>query len=156
MRMALAVWALAGVAAADVTVYRVVDQQGRVSYSDRPPADGTAEAVTVQAADPTPSTEDAARQAQMRELTDRLREERLARETARAEAGAASVPYALPAEPRYESSVDENWLPIYYPGYAPRPPWYRPPPVLRPPLAPQPNPQSLSPRGLQQRLRNAR
>lgn len=152
----IGLWALAGTVGADVTVYRVVDEDGHVSYSDRPPAQGPAEALSVAVEEPLPSPEVEARRKAMRDVTERLAEERLARDQARAEADRAVVPYAMP-ESSGGSNTDERWLPVYsgyYPGYGPRPPGYRPPPRPRP--VPQPNPDSHSPRGLQQRLENAR
>lgn len=137
-------------AAAEVTVYRVVDAEGHVSFSDRPPTGAVAEELKVDADPPAASPEVAERQAAMRELGEKLRQERLAREAGLAAAPPSTSVQQHPAE-RF---VEERWLPLYYPAYAPRPPWHRPPP--RPAPLPQPNPDSLSPRGLQQRLQDAR
>lgn len=44
-------------AAADQTVYRVIDAQGRVSYTDTPPKDGKAEPVTLRETNTQPAME---------------------------------------------------------------------------------------------------
>lgn len=54
---AVVFWCMALAAAADQTVYRVIDAQGRVSYTDTPPKDGEAEPVTLREINTQPAME---------------------------------------------------------------------------------------------------
>lgn len=139
-----------------VTVYKSVDADGNVSYSDTPPADGrSAESIQITEYATGLSAEDMIRLQSMRETTDRMRDDRLAREEQRAQEQ-AYLPAALPDyAPGDESQTSDTryLLPVYYPRH----------PRWRPPYVPPertsgliPNPDSLSPRGLQERLRQAR
>lgn len=164
--LAITIGLLAPLCAAAATVYRSVDANGTVSFSDRPPADVPAEQLQVDAKDPPPSPEVEARREAMRKLGAEMREDRLQRE--------GLVPPAAPASPvaGRNGDVDEGdretrgytgypYYPGYpgYPGYPSwRPPGTRPPPwppQAAPPI-PRPNPDSASPRGLKERLRQAR
>jgi len=158
-RAVLAGALLVALPALGATVYKTVDAEGKVSYSDTPPPAGTpAEVIETRAAPDVPDAEAAARLEQMRETTDRLRADRLAREQERAQPYA---PESYPSEPPYQAPVEQRWLVPYYPPYRYRPgDGHRPPPPPRPPLLePEPLPSgadALSPRGLQARLRKAR
>lgn len=125
------------------TVYRSVED-GVVTFSDQPPDDAeTAEAIELLVPEVSADPDLEARLAAMRESTDRMAEDRRAREKHRAElratrtasaAGATQVP-----DPRVVYGGG------YWPGYIggpvrPRPPLHRPP--LRPghPIQPVPSP----------------
>jgi hypothetical protein len=151
------------------TVYKTVDAAGKVSYSDTPPAQGAAvEVIETRDSDASPDPDAAARLEQMRETTDRLRADRLAREQARALAPTPAYP-EYPQEESSRSDDGSGWLVPYYPPYRrwhddghrpPPPPYVRPgPPPLPPPhVRPEPPPDTdaHSPRGLRERLRAAR
>ncbi|MHA7817549.1 MAG: DUF4124 domain-containing protein [Pseudohaliea sp.] len=132
---------LSRVLAEPATIYRTVDAQGTVTFSDQPPDDGTAEVLSI---DVPPAADPALLERRldaMRETTERMAADRRARENARAElaaarqpaprpeAGPAPVPRTLvvPATPLY------GW-PAYRHPWRPRPS-LRPRPV-RPPLRP--------------------
>lgn len=152
--------ALAGaLPALGATVYKSVDSEGKVSFSDTPPAAGTAtEVIETRDTHTSPDPDSAERLQQMRETTDRLRADRLARERERALPPAPAYPDSPPQDDA-QLDDEERWLLPYYPPYRR---WHggghRPPP--RPPYAePEPLPsgtRSLSPRGLNSRLRDAR
>ena len=152
--------ALAGaLPALGATVYRSVDAEGKVSFSDTPPAAGTAtEVIQTRDTYTSPDPDSAERLQQMRETTDRLRADRLARERERALPPAPAYP-GYPPQDDAQLDEEERWLLPYYPPYRRRHGGgHRPPP--RPPYAePEPLPsgtRSLSPRGLNSRLRDAR
>ncbi len=86
--------ALAGaLPALGATVYRSVDAEGKVSFSDTPPAAGTAtEVIETRDTYTSPDPDSAERLQQMRETTDRLRADRLAREQERALPPAPALP----------------------------------------------------------------
>lgn len=155
----LALALLAAAPAAAVTVYRSTDAEGRVRFSDQPPPDGAAEALEIEAATPAPSPEVEARRAAMRELTEQMREARLERErTVAPPAAALAAPAPLPPYYPARGYVEEprgSWLPVYLP-YRHHPRFHHHHP--RPPHAATPPPhfESLSPRGLRQRLRELR
>ena len=138
-------------AAADVTVYRSVDHDGAVSFSDRPPMDAQSLPIRIEADDPPPSPEVAERREAIREVTEQMQADRHEREQERALAAAAA---AEPQAPDYapEHYDDPDYIPIYYP-YAPRRPWWADQPRPNPPAPPRPNPHSASPRGLVERIR---
>lgn len=122
------------------TVYKSVDADGNVSYSDQPPKTGaTVERIDIPESRPARSEEDAARLEAMREVTARMREDRLERERARAEE-AARLYYPPPAPRPTESSRSDQWVPLYYPLY---PRWPHHPPEVhpRPPWRPHPKPE---------------
>ncbi len=104
------------------TVYKSVDEQGRVTFSDQPPAAGeAAETLTYDPGDPVSAEEAQQRLDRMRETTDRMAAGRREREAARA----AAEP--RPSQPAAPAPVEP--LPTYYPVYlggARRPPYHRP------------------------------
>lgn len=125
----------ASLGSAAATVYKTVDADGHVTYSDQPPKSGAeAERIEIPAYQPARSEEDAARTDAMRAVTERMREDRLERERVRAEAAARQY-YPPPAEQRSERRDSGYWVPLYYPLY---PRWPHRPPVARPPLRPEP------------------
>lgn len=130
---------LPGAQAEPTTVYRTVDAQGNVTFSDQPPADGSAEVLSI---DVPPAADPAAleqRLEALRATTDRMAADRRARETRRAELAAArrAAPQPEPDPvPRTRAVPATPWY--GWPGYRPswRPaPRVRPHPV-RPPLQP--------------------
>lgn len=156
--------ALAGAFPAQgATVYRTVDAGGKVSFSDTPPPPGSAtEVIEMRDTHAGPDPEAAERLEQMRATTDRLREDRLAREQERALPPAPAYPgYPEPAqEDSARRDEAQPWLLPYYPPYrrwhggGDHRPWPRPPYA-----EPEPLPSgsgALSPRGLKARLREAR
>jgi UDP:flavonoid glycosyltransferase YjiC (YdhE family) len=146
-----------------ITVYKTVAPDGSVSYSDQPPAEGQRSATLEINEYPTGlSALDMRRLQEMRETTDRMREDRLQRERQRDRERArrddppyAAAPTAPPPNDRADG--ERYMLPAYYPRYPryPHHPRWRPPyrydDDTRPALIPNPN--SASPRGLVQRIR---
>jgi hypothetical protein len=148
-------------AAGAETVFRSVDENGVVTFSDTPPA-GDVQAETLRIDTPGPQDPQAyeAQLDSMRETTDRMVADRMARERHRAELReieARTEAYQAPPEPVYDPTV--GYAPVYtgrrYPGHY-RPPWRpgfhpRPePPIARPPLRPghpgrDPNDQLMRP-----------
>jgi hypothetical protein len=103
------------------TVYKSVDEQGRTTFSDQPPAPGeAAEILTYDPGEPVSPEEAQQRLDRMRANTDRMAAAREEREAARTAAdNRRRPPEPPPAEP----------LPTYYPVYlggARRPPYHRP------------------------------
>ncbi len=152
--------ALLGIAAPAyaITVYKSVDANGKVTFSDQPPVAGTrAETIEIEDHTAPDSVETDARLRAMRETTDRLRDDRLARERQRNPPQPAP-PYVVyqQAPQRIEDSRPGYLVPVYRPRYPYRPqyPDHHPHPPLRPDTSP--NTSSLSPRGLNARLREAR
>jgi hypothetical protein len=132
---------LSGARAEPTTVYRTVDAQGNVSFSDQPPADGAAEVLSIDVPPPADPAVLEERLEAMRETTERMAADRLARESAResqrAELAAARQPEPQP-EPVPRTLIVPS-APLYgWPGY--RPPWRPRPPVrphpVHPPLQP--------------------
>jgi len=148
-------------------VYRFVDESGRVVFSDQPPPSGVdAEEVAV------PETETAAsgaeageRMERMLSVTDKLQQDRIARETERQAAQAAAVQAREPppVEPAEDDDDGGGWYPVYGPGYGwgpgwpgygpphhrpPRPPWHRPP-EWSPEMPPPPRMRFNPPAGIQ-------
>ena len=125
--------------AAPTTVYRSVDAEGTVTFSDQPPADGAAEALSIDAPPPADPDILEARLEAMRETTARMATDRRAREQARAERSAArerasgSALEGQPRTPVVRTAPLYGW-PAYRPPWRPRPP-LRPDPVY-PPLRP--------------------
>ena len=132
------------------TVYRTVDESGVVSFSDTPPAGE--EAVEELAIEVTPPQDPEAysqRLEDMRETTDRMAEDRRAREKHRAEMREIAARQA-PVQQTFQPDLVDQYSTVwsgssgyYYPTG--RPPWrpgYRPPvhrpPVHRPPVQIQP------------------
>ena len=156
--------ALAGaVPALGATVYRTVDAEGRVSFSDTPPPPGSAaEVIEMRDTRAGPDPETAERLEPMRATTDRLREDRLAREQERALPPAPTYP-GYPEQAQEDSARQDEtqrWLLPYYPPYRLWTADGAHPPRPRPPyVEPKPPPSgggALGPRGLKARLREAR
>lgn len=139
------------------TVYRTVDENGVVSFSDTPPeGDQPVEAMTLDV----PAAQDPEVYQQnleaMRESTDRMVEDRQAREKHRAEMRELAARSAPPTTQAPQTLVDQystGWSSSYNSGhyYRPgRPPWrpgYRPRPehpIHRPPVRPMPSTQNNS------------
>jgi hypothetical protein len=140
-----------GVAQAQ-TVYKSVDENGNVTFSDTPPADDRVVAEQLELNVPAPAAlEDQAQYLQdMRETTDRMAADRREREKHRAEVrelNARAQSYTAAGNDQSESTVDDYYTTVpgytarsgyYYgphrPGYKPRPEH----PVARPPLRPVP------------------
>lgn len=134
-------------------VYKTIDEQGVVSFSDVPPEGGEeVEQYEIEAPPAQPTDEYVQNLEAMRETTDRMAEDRRAREKHRAEMRElAARTEAYQAAPEPQVVEVERYVPgypgaYYRPGYRPgHPPW-RPGhgpvpghPVIRPPVqAPPP------------------
>jgi hypothetical protein len=127
------------------TVYRTVDENGVVSFSDmRPAGDTPVETMVINAQAPQASEAAQQRLQDMRETTDRMAADRMAREKHRAEIRQLQAQ----AQPRYDYQYPRESNPQYlgfssgYSGYSSYPsrPWRRSHkrrsqhPVARPPL----------------------
>ena len=148
---ALLLLRLSPVQAEPTTVYRTVDAQGTVTFSDQPPADAQAQVLSIEVPPPAEPGLLEERLEAMRETTARMAADRRARESQRAELAAARQPepqpgtaagtaagtmprtLVVPTAPLY------GW-PAYHRPWRPRPP-VRPHPV-QPPLLPG---QSVAP-----------
>jgi hypothetical protein len=138
-------WCLPSPAA---TVYRTVDEDGVVSFSDTPPATGApVETVVIDTPVSQLSDEEQQQRLQdMRETTDRMATDRREREKHRAELRreqAQTQPQLPPyTEPYYSSSYSSGYSGYY--SYPTRRPGFRPGhsrprpvnPIARPPLRP--------------------
>lgn len=156
---ALLLGALLGFAApaCATTVYKSVDANGKVTFSDQPPVGASTETIEIGDYTVPDSVETEARLRAMRETTDRLRDDRLERERQRNSTQPASPYVVYQQQPqRIEDSNPGYLVPVYRPRYPYRPqyPDHHPQPPLRPDTLP--NTSSLSPRGLNARLRAAR
>ncbi len=127
------------------TVYKTVDEQGVVSFSDVPPEDGV-KAETLQVQAPAPLGDEYQENLEaMRETTDRMAADRRERERHQAELRELDARANPPAQTvNYESP---DYFPVYGGGYynRRRDYWYggRPKPehpIARPPLRPRPTP----------------
>jgi hypothetical protein len=106
-----------------ITVYKWVDENGRVSFADQPPAtSGAVETLHLHGLTPVDSTLTEQRLARMREVTDRMARDRREREKQRTEQRKAR---------QLASQVESHYYPVYGGGrrYYPRPPIGRPPGV---------------------------
>jgi hypothetical protein len=128
---------LAAAPLAATTVYKTVDERGRVSFSDQPPPAGApVEVLDYSVPDVRPSELVSARLEAMRETTDRMAADRREREAHRAKlrAEARAAEAAANPAPAYQD---------YYPPYRTivrrggilRPGWGHPPLRPRPPIA---------------------
>ncbi len=136
--------ALPGLAAGGeaTTVYRSVDEQGVVSFSDTPPAaQAASEAMQIRYSPAGADAEASQRLEQMRETTDRMAADRREREKHRAEMRDIALRQQPVVEQTvvYESSESSEYSGWYYPysgGYYPSPRPYPPHPGHhpRPPL----------------------
>ena len=144
--------------AQQTTVYKTVDEQGVVSFSDSPPADSPdAEKFQIDTPAPQPTGEYEKNLEAMRETTDRMADDRRAREKHRAEMrelAARSGSYGQAAEPatvqydQYLPSYGYSSSGHYRPGKPPWRPGYRPKPehpIARPPHRPPPPPANTRP-----------
>ncbi|MCB1689756.1 MAG: DUF4124 domain-containing protein [Halioglobus sp.] len=121
------------------TVYKSVDDSGAVSFSDtRPPGDVLVETVVIETQAPPSSDLTAQRLKEMRETTDRMVADRMAREKHRAELRQLDAQrYAETSSPDLSEYYDTT---TSYTGYYPYPvrrEWRRPNrpvhPIARPP-----------------------
>jgi len=149
---------LACLPAAAAKVYKTVDANGVVSFSDTQPADASeVELLEIEVTEPQLSATDQQRLEDMRETTDRMAADRRARELHRAELRQQRTP--AQTQVVEVGSGDDGYAngysgyypyPVRRPGWRPRPthpiarpPGYRPP--MRPPLGIQPRPQPAKP-----------
>lgn len=124
------------------TVYKSVDESGVVSYSDSVPENNTLlEEVEFSEQDPPPNSDAQQRLEDMRETTDRMAADRMAREKHRAEMRELQAKTDALREPQYTDYPDyPDYTTIYtgYPRYYPRrhrPGHVKPVhPIARPPL----------------------
>lgn len=147
----LVILAYSALAQGQATVYKSVDEQGVVTFSDRPPIDA-AQLERLQIDTPPPSTTGEYEQnlEAMRDTTDRMAADRREREKHRAELRELQARTDAYKEPRYDTRDHDDYSYVsgyrdYYPGggYRPgKPPWrpgHRPKPehpIARPPLGP--------------------
>lgn len=121
------------------TVYKTVDDNGVVSYSDTPPAEGVVtETLVIDVQDPQLTETEQQRIEDMRATTDRMVADREAREKHRAELREQQAERQRAAQPDYVV-VESDPYPFYYPYPVRRPGWNRPRPghpIARPPLRP--------------------
>ena len=132
------------------TVYRSVDESGAVSFSDTPPAgEQEAEELELQVAPPQDPEIYSQRLEDMRETTDRMAEDRRAREKHRAEMRELAARNSAQQQASQATLVDHYssaWSTGSYYHTPGRPPWrpgYRPEPehpIYRPPVHIQPVP----------------
>jgi hypothetical protein len=116
-------------------VYKTVDENGVVSFSDISPEQGDVEILKINAATPQPDVDQQANLDAMRETTDKMATDRREREKHRAELKeiAAEKKAAITPQPIYT-----NYYPVY-PGNYLNPGRPRPVhPIARPPLRPHP------------------
>lgn len=152
--LAAAVLAFCCLPALGATVYRTVDENGVVSFSDSPP-EGDPDAESFQIATPEPQDAEEAQQRleDMRETTDRMASDRREREKHRAELreiqGDQQRQQQQQSPQYYDRGYIDYYPPIYtsgrsirrqdYYGSAPWHPDYRPRPehpIARPPVRP--------------------
>jgi hypothetical protein len=130
-------------AASAATVYKTVDENGVVSYSDTPPVEEVAvETMVLDVQTPDLSDTSQEQLEAMRETTDRMVADRQQREKHRAElrkqqaqsqAPQQVVQYTEPGNYNYSGTSSGYYpYPVYRPGHRPRPGH----PIVRPPLRP--------------------
>lgn len=137
------------------TVYKSVDANGVVTYSDvKPPDEILVETLELTVSEPASPDTAAQRLEDMRETTDRMVADRLAREKHRAEIRQLEAQTAASREQEavaddYEATEVYGGYYPYYPAAHPHRPWrppYHPPrpdhPIVHPPLSP---PSNLAP-----------
>ena len=127
------------------TVYKTVDENGVVSFSDKPPAEN-AEVLKISTPPPQAPEEYIANLEAMRETTDRMARDRREREKHRAELKeiaardaarqAQQQPIYTDYYPGYSGAYRNRGRPPYRPGYRPKPEH----PIVHPPLRPAPGP----------------
>jgi hypothetical protein len=130
------------------TVYKSIDANGVVTYSDvKPPDDVLVETLEFDQPEPVNSDVEAQRLEDMRETTDRMAADRMAREKYRAELRQLDAETEASRAPAPDDLTDYNDSTPIYTGYYPYPypvrrPWrppYHPrpvPPIAHPPLLP--------------------
>jgi len=126
------------------TVYKTVDENGVVSFSDTPPAtDAPVETMKIDAPTPEVSADEQQRLQDMRETTDRMAADRKAREQQRAELRKEQSQPATPAPDYTDYMGYSGGNTGYYDRYPLRRPGYRPglrprpeQPIARPPVRP--------------------
>jgi len=121
------------------TVYKSVDENGVVSYSDtRPEGEVDVETLLIEVQDPDLTETEQQRLEAMRETTDRMAADRMAREKQRTELRQQRAQeQPLQAPPTY--IIDSGGYPVYYPYPVRRPGWNRPRPthpIAHPPMRP--------------------
>lgn len=129
--------------ASAATVYKTVDENGVVSFSDTPPAtDAPVETMKIDAPTPEVSADEQQRLQDMRETTDRMAADREAREQQRAELRKEQSQPATPAPDYTDYMGYSGGSTGYYDRYPLRRPGYRPglkprpeQPIARPPVA---------------------
>jgi TolA-binding protein len=134
----LMLWTSVGLAA--TTVYKTVDENGVVSFSDSNSQGEAAEVVHIDTPPVQPAGDQTANLEAMRETTDRMAEDRREREKHRAEIKELSRPSQNAAAPEYIDSYSTAVGGGYYypPGGPPWRPGHRPKPehpIVRPPLS---------------------
>ena len=140
--IALTALLLCSAAVFATTVYKTVDENGVVSFSDKP-QEKDVEVLKISTPEPQSPEEHMANLEAMRETTDRMAEDRREREKHRAELKELTARNQSPQYP-----VQQNYNDYYYPinsgryrrhGRPPYHPGYRPKPehpIARPPLLP--------------------
>ena len=122
------------------TVYKTVDEDGVVSFSDtKPVSEEPVETLKINAQAPPVSAAEQQRLEDMRETTDRMAADRMAREKQRAELRQPQTP---PQQPDYTDYMGYSsgrnsgyyGYPVRRPGLKPRPVN----PIARPPVRPRP------------------
>jgi hypothetical protein len=123
------------------TVYKTVDEDGVVSFSDtKPISEEPVETLKINAQAPPVSAEEKQRLEDMRETTDRMAADRMARDKQRADLRQQQA-QAAPAQPDYTDYMGGSSRNSGYYGYPVRRPVVRPKPVhpiARPPVRPRP------------------
>jgi hypothetical protein len=120
-----------GAGFAATTVYKTVDENGVVSFSDKSPEEGEAEVLQINTATQQPDEESLANLEAMRETTDRMAADRREREKHRAElrdiAAKQQTYQAPPVYPQYypypiySRNNHRPGGPPFHPGYRPKP-----------------------------------
>lgn len=121
------------------TVYRSVDENGVVSFSDtRPGGEAHVERLVIEVRNPELTETTQQRLEAMRETTDRMAADRMAREKHRAQLRQQRAQeQAVQAPP--PQIINTGRRPVYYPFPVRRPGWNRPRPehpIARPPMRP--------------------
>jgi len=125
------------------TVYKSIDESGVVSYSDTPPQNGIlVETVEIDNRDSGPNEQAQQNLQDMRETTDRMVVDRLAREKHRAEMRKLQAQTGAVQAPQYPDYYDSSTIYSGYYDYPIRRHWRRPGhvrpehPIVQPPLRP--------------------
>jgi len=138
------------------TIYKSVDANGVVTFSDtKPEHDVLVETMVIEVQEPPPSELTQQRLQDMRETTNRMAADRMAREKHRAQMRQLEAQRAEQESP--QELIEYYDSPVVYTGYSPYParrPW-RPPnhhrpehPIVKPPLLPPGQQYPLSTRPL--------